>query len=126
MNRNKTIVKNLKKASKRLKEAAILPATRIHKDAVIQRFEFCFELSWKAVQTFLREEGLDCKSPRNCFRIAADLEIISDPVVWLEFLEARNLIAHTYNEKLANRVYKKAIQFPIAIDGLLKALAEKG
>lgn len=118
------MVKNLNKANQRLKEASTLEPTPIHRDATIQRFEFCFELAWKAIQAYIREEGLECRSPRNCFRTAAQLNLIKDPLTWFEYLESRNLIAHTYNEKLANQVYKQAIKFPKDVCALLKKIGQ--
>jgi len=36
-------------------------------DATVQRFEFTFELAWKAVKKFAEFEGLEgCNSPRSC------------------------------------------------------------
>lgn len=43
----------------------------------IQYFEFCFEIAWKALQTFFREHGLpECYSPKNCFQQAFKVELI--------------------------------------------------
>ena len=39
---------------------------------------------------------------------------------WFACLEARNLIAHTYNEELANKVYQQAVRFPLEVGKLLK------
>lgn len=102
---------DFEKALKRLEEALELSPTRIHKDASIQRFEFCFELVWKLFQITARYFGLECASPRNCIRIAHQLKLIGNPELWLEFLEARNWSSHIYNEKLANLVYKYAEKF---------------
>jgi len=122
MTKLENLIKNLKKANQRLKEAVSLKPTRINRDATIQRFEFTFELSWKTIQEYIRDQGLDCRSPKNCIREGARLELIRNVEKWFEFLEARNLIAHTYNEKLANKVYRKAQNFPKEIDNLLKNL----
>jgi nucleotidyltransferase substrate binding protein (TIGR01987 family) len=118
----KNLIQNLTKANQRLKEAARLKSTRIHKDATIQRFEFTFELTWKTIQEYIRDQGFDCKSPKSCIREAGRLEIIEDVEKWFEFLEHRNLIAHTYNEKIADKIYKKALNFPKEIDKLLAKL----
>lgn len=120
----KTSIKNLNQALKRLKEAAKLSSTRIHKDATIQRFEFSFELSWKTIKIFLGDQGIECKSPKDCFRKAADFGLIKKPLDWFGYLEARNLIAHTYNEKIANRIYKKAVVFIKVGEDLLSKLKE--
>lgn len=110
---------NLKKAVQRLREATALSLTRIHRDATIQRFEFCFELAWKTLKIFLSEQGIECQSPKDCYRRAADAKLINDPKLWFGYLKARNLTAHTYNEKIAARVYKKAKGFPQAVKDLL-------
>ena len=122
MKKIESIKGDLKKANKRLKEAASLKSTQIHRDATIQRFEFCFELAWKAVQTYVRDQGLECRSPRNCFRTGAQLNIIEDPLTWFEYLESRNLIAHTYNEKLADKVYRQAKKFPKDVESLIEKM----
>lgn len=51
------------KALERLQEVLREPESSILRDAAIQRFEFCFELAWKAVQHELRRQGNDCNSP---------------------------------------------------------------
>ena len=122
MSKLENLIKNLSEANQRLKEAVAAEPTRMNKDATIQRFEFCFELSWKTIQEYIRDQGFDCKSPKNCIREAARLEIIDNLENWFEFLDKRNLIAHTYNESLANEVYKSAISFPSEIDKLLKKI----
>jgi len=122
MTKLESLIKDLKKANQRLKEATEAKPTRMNKDATIQRFEFTFELSWKTIQEYIKDQGFDCNSPKNCIREGGRLEIINNPEDWFEFLEARNLIAHTYNEKLANKVYRKASKFPQEIDDLLKNL----
>lgn len=122
MNKLSNLIKDLKKANQALKEAVALKPTRLHKDATIQRFEFTFELCWKTLQTYIRDQGLDCKSPKNCFREAARIDLMENPEEWFEYLEKRNLIAHTYSEQLADQVYQKAVSFPKEVDKLLRLL----
>src|SRR5262245_27861056 len=48
----------------RLEEAINSPASPLQSDAVIQRFEFTFELFWKALRIHLSEnEGIEVASP---------------------------------------------------------------
>jgi len=122
MTKLKSLIENLKKANQRLKEAIKLKPTLIHKDATIQRFEFTFELSWKTIQEYVKDQGFDCKSPKNCVREGARLGIINNLQEWFDYLKARNLIAHTYNEKMADKIYKKATKFPDEADKLLKKI----
>ncbi len=72
------------------------------RDACIQRFEFCVELSWKTAVRFL---GLETKAPNPAVRDMAQNKIIDDPQVWFDFLIARNKTSHTYNENLAKEIY---------------------
>lgn len=116
------LIQDLRKANQRLKEAVKARPTRMNKDATIQRFEFCFELTWKTIQAYIRDQGLDCKSPKNCLREAVRLELIKNIKKWFKLLDNRNLIAHTYNEKLADRIYKATKELPPEIDNLLKNL----
>jgi len=112
---------DLVRAVVRLKEALALPPTRIHKDATIQRFEFCFELSWKLLQSLVIDQGLSSYGPKNAIRVAAQAGIIDNPAAWLKMLDARNLTTHVYKEKTADEVYKQIKHFPPLVDQLLSA-----
>lgn len=106
-----SITEDLQNALMRLEEVLELEPTEIHKDAAIQRFEFSFELSWKLMQTAARFHGKDANSPRQSIRTAASLGFINDPQLWFDFLEARNLTTHTYDQLTADEVYKTAKDF---------------
>ncbi len=121
MTKLENLKEDLSKANQRLKEASTLELTEIHRDATIQRFEFTFELAWKTIQEYARDQGLDCKSPKSCLRTAAEIDLFENIEIWFEYLKARNLIAHTYNEKLSAEVYNNAVKFPAEVDNLLKA-----
>jgi len=123
MTKLESLIKSLEKANRRLKEAADLSPNRINKDATIQRFEFTFELAWKTIQEYVRDQGLDCKSPKGCIREGARLSILARPETWFKFLDNRNLITHTYNEKLADRVYRHAVKFSKEVDKLLDTIS---
>ncbi|MDI6765807.1 MAG: nucleotidyltransferase substrate binding protein [Bacteroidota bacterium] len=44
--------------------------TIANRDSAIKRFEFTVELAWKSLQMVLREEGIPCRSPKECLRKA--------------------------------------------------------
>jgi nucleotidyltransferase substrate binding protein (TIGR01987 family) len=82
----------------------------------IQHFEFTFELCWKLIQRWLRDNApaADADLPRSrreLFRQAARFSLIADPVPWFGYGDARNLTSHTYNEATAETVFRAAQQF---------------
>ena len=68
------------------------------KEGMVQRFEYTFELAWKTLKDFIESKGELERSPRDVIKKSFQLEIINDGEKWLEMLENRNLMAHTYNE----------------------------
>lgn len=67
-------------------------------DIAVKRFEFTFEMAWKACKRALDYYGFECKSPRECLREAFAQGILSEEGTWLDMLEQRNLSAHVYDE----------------------------
>lgn len=124
MTKVQSLFADLKKATGKLKQAAKLAYSEINRDATIKRFEFCFELSWKLMQAILQENGIEAYGPKGSIREAAKLGLINNPKTWLDFLKARNLTTHTYEEDIAKKVYKKAKSFSQVSETLLKE-AEK-
>ena len=113
----------LKRAIRRLREALDLPKSDIIRDSVIQRFEFTVELSWKALQRYLKASGIsESLTPKNTFREAAKLGVVSDPESWIRFIDARNLSSHTYKESLAEEVYARALTLPPFAEELVLAM----
>lgn len=68
---------------------------------IIQCFEFTFELSWKTLKDYLESMGVDAIFARDVIKEAFAAQIIKDGHLWLEMLDKRNLLSHTYNRKQA-------------------------
>jgi len=68
---------------------------------LIKCFEYTFELGWKTLKDYAEEEGYDVQSPRTAIQTAYQAGCIADGHAWIEMLEKRNLMAHTYNEAYA-------------------------
>lgn len=85
--------------------AALSP---LEKEGVIQRFEYSFELAWKTTKDFLEESGLTITplTPRQVLKEAFTAKVIADGQVWIDMLDQRNLLSHTYD--LA--VFEKAVE----------------
>lgn len=86
---------------------------QLEKEGVIQRFEYCFELAWKCVKDFLEEGGLvfAAVTPRQVLKDAFAARILADGQVWIDMLDHRNLLSHTYNlasfEKAAETIHTR-------------------
>jgi nucleotidyltransferase substrate binding protein (TIGR01987 family) len=100
------------RAVEALKEALEAEKTDLHRDAAIQRFEFCVELAWKCTRKVM---GTHASAPKQVVREMAQNNYIDDVELWLKAIDQRNLTAHTYNADLAEEVYAFAKSFlPLA------------
>jgi len=126
MTKTISLKQDLLKASGKLKEALSVEPTELNQDATIQRFEFTFELAWKLMQEILKENRIDVYGVKSVFRESANLGLIENPVIWFEFLEARNLSTHTYDFDEARSIYIKIKDFPQLIDSFLDKVELQG
>ena len=74
----------------------------LEKEGVIQRFEYSFELAWKTVKDFLEAGGLVIAlvTPRQVLKDAFAAKVIADGQVWIDMLDHRNLLSHTYDSSV--------------------------
>lgn len=83
-------------------------------DAAIQRFEFTIELFWKLLKRILDSKGVQAVYPKDVLQQAYQGNLINDEQVWLSMLRDRNLTSHTYNEELADDIFKSIkIYYPV-------------
>ena len=115
----------LTSAITRLRDVLAQPENDVSRDAAIQRFEFCFELAWKAIQERARDEGLDCQTPKSCLTLAFKASWVVDEREWLAMLADRNQTSHTYDEDLAKAVYGRLRRYPPLFEALANKLEEK-
>ncbi|MBR1729508.1 MAG: HI0074 family nucleotidyltransferase substrate-binding subunit [Selenomonadaceae bacterium] len=92
-----------------------ISADDLYLDGVIQRFEFCFELSWKLMKAYLSFEGIESNSPRSSIRESFKIGLITEAEDWLDMLEKRNLSSHTYDEETAIEIYQHISQKYISL-----------
>ena len=115
---------SLKKAIDR---AAGAPDDDEVRDAVIQRFEYTYELAWKMIKRQLEAEAavpsdIDTLSFRSLMREAAEKGMIDSFEPWLVFREQRNITSHVYNQEKAKSVFETAKDFLPAAQELLSNL----
>lgn len=129
---NKTIrwhqrFQNLKKAYQTLKFGVSVEKPNVlEKLGIIQSFEFTFELSWKTLKDFLESKEVIASFPRDVIKQGFHHEILEDGEVWMEMLEQRNLMSHTYDEEKATLALHKIknLYFP-AITQLITFLSHE-
>lgn len=98
------------------------PKNDLERDGGIQRFKYCFELVWKTSKRALNALGIQSQSPRSVIRDLAQQGFISDAVLWMSLLEARNYTSHTYNEATAKWVFSHCSLFLKEADMLVVRL----
>ncbi len=88
--------------------------TEVERDALIQRFEFSFELVWKVAKDYLAdEEGIDAVSPKKVIRSCREVGMLDEAETRLALVMAddRNLTAHTYDEGFARQMAEKIVAY---------------
>lgn len=123
------ILTPLLNATDSLELAIAQPKNEFIRDAVIQRFEYTYELCWKFIKRDLTEdigsETVNMLSRRDLFRVAADKNLIADPIPWFTFHKARNETSHTYNKQTAEQTYLIALEFLPCAQNLVDKLVTK-
>lgn len=94
----------LGKALDKLKTGARDAKEELEQDGVIKRFEFTFELAWKAVKIALENHGVLANSPKMIMQEAFRLGWIKDEQICLNMLEDCNRTSHIYNESIAQEI----------------------
>ncbi len=124
---------DLTKAFERLKEGykKALENEELYiffRDATIQRFEFTVEILWKTIKEFLKQiEGIDCKSPKGCIREFFANGYISEEKTktLLEMIDDRNLTSHTYQEEIAEKIFKDLKSYIPVIEEIINTMEKK-
>lgn len=84
-------------------------ALESHRDSVIQRFEYSFELCWKYLSVYLQEKYEiipQVYSPSGVFRTACHTKILSEEQTnqAMNMVQDRNKTSHIYKQEIADYV----------------------
>lgn len=75
------------------------PDDEVVKMALVQAFEFSYELAWNCMKDFLENEGFtEVKNSKQAIRTAFQAELILDAEGWMTAIQKRNLASHSYND----------------------------
>lgn len=121
---------NFCKALANLNEGAELeePYTVVEQTGIAALFGICFEQAWKLMKEVMEEHGRfeeKIGSPRAIIKVAYQCGMLHNCEGWLELLESRNLLAHTYNEEQALYVIKKVKSDYLALFAELRTELEE-
>lgn len=93
--------------------------------AMTQAFEIVFELAWKVLKDYLKEQGIIANYPKEVIKEAFNKNTIVNGQTWIDMLVARNSTSHEYNmdkvdivlEKIATQYYDELKSFTEQIKG---------
>lgn len=87
----------------------------VARTALIQVFEFTFELAWKSMKDLLESDGVFPVTPREVIQEAFRARYIEDSGSWAEALKNRNESSHAYDEVFAVtlEVFIRTRYFPV-------------
>lgn len=119
----------IKVSSEQAKDKIGAEHENVLRAGVIQNFEFTYELCWKFMKRWLEENvsgpAVDGVTRKELFRIAAEHHLIESVELWIDYHNARNETAHTYDAKTAETVYSSAVKFVSDAKKLLATLEAK-
>ncbi len=77
--------------------------SELERAGIIQFYEVAFELAWKTLKDYLEETGITATSPRDTIKQSFQAGYITGGETWIQMLETRNELAHTYDEETAQK-----------------------
>lgn len=126
----------LRKSHRQLEEVLQLwqdqPADSVLKphlrSAVIQSFEYTYEIALRMLRRVLIERSLAADlvqdlSFNDLLRTGADAGLLQDPQAWRRWRAMRNATSHTYDEAKAAEVAQAILEFRTDAQALLHALS---
>lgn len=93
----------------RLRELLLEPEDRDYlDDAIVRRFEFTYEMAWKALKAHLEANDVSgVGTPREALRAGFEAGLISSADGWSDMVKDRNLTSHTYDVTVARAICER-------------------
>ena len=103
--RFKQRMQNFEKAFSQFEKGVFIKnLSDLEKQGLIKSFEYTSELAWKSLKDYLESQNVDVSFPREVIKQGFHYELIDDGEIWLEMLNNRNLLVHTYDETKADEL----------------------
>ncbi|MGL5253950.1 MAG: HI0074 family nucleotidyltransferase substrate-binding subunit [Brevinema sp.] len=127
-------IQSLEKAilytNQKIKDRILSDEIEILQAGVIQNFEITYELSWKFMKRWLREQvsdaaGIDGLTRKELLREAQKYNLIDSLDNWFVYHRARNESSHNYNQEVATETYETALKFLSDAKSLLTNMQAK-
>ncbi len=98
----------------RLEEAIALTDVPkdIQRDAIIQRFEICYERLWKLFRKIHLLRGVEAKTVRRAFEVFVEAGAagwLKQRETWEQMIRDRNFTSHEYSEVTAEDIYQRIL-----------------
>ncbi len=86
----------LREAAERSKAGEL---DQLAKEGMIRRFGLCVELAWKTMKDYLESQNVIFTqiTPRAVLKESVQAKLVSDGGDWMDALDARNKMSHTYD-----------------------------
>jgi nucleotidyltransferase substrate binding protein (TIGR01987 family) len=74
----------------------------LEKEGVARRFGAALQSAWKTLKDYLQYQGMEISpvTPRSVIKAAFSAKTIGDGQVWIDMIDHRNLLSHTYDRKV--------------------------
>jgi len=113
----------LREANDKYTEGAM---NQLEMEGMVQRFEYCMELSWKTAKDYLEYNNTVFQqiTPRAVIKEAVAAKLITDGEGWMTALDVRNKMSHTYNfDEFESAIVQINAQFMPCFEQLYETLA---
>lgn len=89
-------------------ERDLATLSNLEKEGVVQRFEYTLELAWKTLKDYLEHGGriIVPLTPRSVVKDAFAAGVLTDGQVWIDMIDHRNLLSHTYDLSVFDQAVK--------------------
>ena len=76
---------------------------------IIKAFEFTFELAWKTFQKIAQDDGIHIGGPKSSLKYVFQTDLITNEneSIWLNMLNDRNLLSHTYQHEISLKILER-------------------